>query len=198
MARRWGLPRQWGTGRTTTTPTVRRPGRPTGWATRPISTTQMVRPPDRPTGWVAQPTITMRTVRLREEPPRWATRPTTTTRTVRRRDGPRRWATRPTTTARMARRQERPLEQAGNAALSVAPSGGGTVSVAQERDPPVWRAAIFAAVATSCAPPATVAVTRTKTSIHTLFVLLNCPVRDNQRRTTLVSGLIIPFGIIRA
>ena len=30
MVRRWGLPRQWGTGRTTTTPMVRRPGRPLG------------------------------------------------------------------------------------------------------------------------------------------------------------------------
>jgi len=51
----------------------------------------------------------------------------------------------------MARRQERPPEQAGNAALSVAPSGGVVVSVAQERGPPVWGAAILAAVATSCA-----------------------------------------------
>ena len=47
---------------------------------------------------------------------------------------------------RMVRRLALPPEQAGNSGLSVAPSGGGAVLVAQER-----------------APPATVAVTRTKT-----------------------------------
>ena len=39
--------------------------------------------------------------------------------------------------------------------------------------PPVWRAAILAAVTTSCAPPATISVARTKKSIHTLFVSAN-------------------------
>ena len=46
------------------------------------------------------------------------------------------------------------------------------VSAAQERD-----------------PPATVAVTRTKKSIHTLFVLLNCPVQDNLRRACKEQGI---------
>ena len=56
----------------------------------------------------------------------------------------------------MAHRLERLPEQAGNAGLNIAPSGGGVVSVAQER-----------------APPATIAGTRTKKSIHTLFVSAN-------------------------
>ena len=60
----------------------------------------------------------------------------------------------------MVRRQERPPEQVGNAELNIAPSGGGAVSVAQERDPPVWGAAILAAVATSCAPLVPVAQER--------------------------------------
>ena len=83
---------------------------------------------------------------LVELPTGWATRPTTITRTARRRGGQRQWATRPTTTARMARRLARLPEQGGNAGLNIAPSGGGAVSVAQERD-----------------PSAAVAVTRTKT-----------------------------------
>ena len=56
----------------------------------------------------------------------------------------------------MAHRLERLPEQAGNAGLNMAPSGGVAVSVAQEHD-----------------PPATVAVTRTKKSIHALLVSAN-------------------------
>ena len=147
-------------------------------ATRCATTMPMVRRRGRRTGREIRRTTTTRMVRRQVHPTGRATRYTTTMRMVRRQVHPTGWATRHTTTGRMAHRLERLPEQAGNAGLNIAPSGGVTmrtvVSVAQERaPPPVWGAAILAAVATSCDPPATVAVARTKTSIHALFVLLN-------------------------